>query len=161
MSRHSFHSKNPNLLKLCKTEKNIEFLETLYLVFHQIFLYRLTGIELDISRYEHLKSEKIDSFEKSYQMTVYTIYQNIINSILSDGILEKNFHLFNSYEKISFASFVQIAKEKISEFDVLEFWKFLDNQEPSEKQCLDMRLIEDFTLSQEWYEYMETQKNNS
>lgn len=158
MSNYSFHSRKSELLKFCKTEQNIEFLETLYLIFHQIFLYRLTDIVLDISQYEYLKPEKIDSFEESYQMTLYTSYRNIIHSTLSDSILEKYFVLFNSYEKMSFASFAQIAKEKIPEFDALEFWKFLDKQEPSEKHCLDMRLIEDFTLTEEWYQYMETQK---
>ena len=113
MSRFLFIKNKIEFLKFCKTKKDIEFLDTLFLIFHQIFLYRLNDIELDLSQYTYLKADKIDSFEEAYQMTLYMAYQNIINSTLSESILEKNFSLFSSYEKISFSSFAQIAQQKI------------------------------------------------
>lgn len=121
MSNYSFHSRKSELLKFCKTEQNIEFLETLYLIFHQIFLYRLTDIVLDISQYEYLKPEKIDSFEESYQMTLYTSYRNIIHSTLSDSILEKYFVLFNSYEKCLLHLLLRLQKKR---FQNLMHWNF-------------------------------------
>lgn len=158
MSRFLFINRRIELLSFCKTEKDIEFLDTLFLIFHQIFLYRLQNIELDLSQYTYLKADKIDSFEESYQMTLYMAYQNIINSTLSESILEKNFSIFNSYEKISFSSFVQIAQQKIPWFDILQFWILLKEQDPDEKLSLDMRLIEDFTLTPEWFEYMDSER---
>ena len=100
MNPFFFVDNSEKLLSKCHSMENLIFLDTITLLFHQIFLYRLQDIELNISLYNKPEIKNTDNWNESYQMTIFTCYQNIINTVLSDSILKDHFSLFNSYHKI-------------------------------------------------------------
>ena len=154
MSRMIFEY-SEKLKMMCWTEEGFQFVSSLYLVFHQIFLYRLKDIELDIGKYKHYRPvADISNFDEGYRVTLYTVYQNIISTVESDQALKKDFNAFNSYEKISFESFLILVRKKIPEFQGKQLFQILRNQTLEEVTAFDMRLIADFALTEEWVDCM-------
>ncbi len=143
------------LLDRYHTVENLIFLDTITLLFHQIFLYRLQDIKLDISFYNQPEIRNTDSWEESYQMTIFTCYQHIINTVLSDNILRDHFSIFNSYDKISWDSFIKLAICQIPDFSPVDFYELLEWQNKSDMTALSMRLMADFWLSEAYVSYMD------
>lgn len=148
------------LRALCWTKEGFQFAASLYLVFHQIFLYRLKDIELDINKYKQYHPlTDISNFDESYRFTLYTVYQNIISTVENDWVLKENFHIFNSYEKISFEAYSILIRKKIPDFQDSQLFQILQNQTFEEITAFDMRLIADFGLTEEWVNYMNRWKH--
>lgn len=154
MSRFLFTSSDKELVKIFGNQENIAFLDTLFLIFHQIFLYRLQDVVLDEKEYGYLMHPEAQSFREIQESTLYYCYKNIIDSVLSDSVLQEYFQEYNSYEKISFWNFVHVARVKIGDFSASDFWILLKNQKKEDILSLDARLIDDFSLTEECYEYM-------
>lgn len=149
-----------NLLDRYHTVENLMFLDTITLLFHQIFLYRLQNIRLDISSYNLPEVSNTDGWEESHQMTLFRCYQDIVNTVLSDNILRDHFSVFNSYEKISWDSFIELAVCQIPDFSSVDFYELLEWQKWSDMTALSMRLMADFWLSEAYISYMDLKYKN-
>lgn len=154
MNPFFFVDNSEKLLSKYHSMENLIFLDTITLLFHQIFLYRLQDIELDISLYNKPEIKNTDNWNESYQMTIFTCYQNIINTVLSDSILKDHFSLFNSYHKIWWDSFIRLATYKVSDFSIIDFYELLEQQDKSNLSALSMRLMADFWLTETYISYM-------
>lgn len=124
--------------KYSYTQEEEDFFDTLLLIFHQIFLFRIKDIHLSIENPSNSHESLLVQIQSNIRKYPYLVDNSI---------------LFNTYEKITFENFIKLLEWQISWITADILYSILESQE--EKSALIMRLMADFEISEKWYEYME------
>ncbi len=142
--------------QLAQTTENISLLRDTYNVFQWIFCHRFLEQDLAPAFGSPDLIAKIDADLMASSMNQYrwANLKIIILTIKKYSHLEENFLLYNSYEKISWETFIAVVKEIIPNFDSLEFGILLEKFFQKDDSPLGSRFLFDFHNTHEWFEHM-------
>ena len=147
---------DPRFHELAQNEENISLLRDTYNVFQWIFCHRFLEEDLihAFGSPNSIGTVDMDTTMNSVDQYRWASLKIIILTIKKYPHLEESFCLYNSYEKISWETFITVVREIIPNFDSLQFGILLETFFQKDDSPLGARFLFDFRNTDEWFEYM-------